>query len=359
MQLSSTDLLGCHLMGKTYFCERNGLLMKYPEDTCLGALYHQKYLAAKSLCNFQVELAREYMRELRENWYVLYSETPLTIPMMCANKTYSELHLKMGASKFHLKAGCTADLPRHRLLSDWSVLLPQDYVQFDMEWNPSTFLPDIQKYVGPEFHRLSQYGQSRVALEALQTAVASNDKLSPPWFHPLHFTANTVAIITAVIMIILGFVKCCRDNQRLRRERRERRIEDAVRTAINGTPRMLGCQTPANALTGPQYILPLPHITYPPSTVPSHPPREPSESSRPSSVNMSSVSQHMPPTLPSQSVNVPPGSDHRKSAFSPPPNYPSSTEVEMRPMPSASAPLGHPYINPFDGATIPGYRPSM
>lgn len=30
LQLSSTDLVGCHKMGQTYFCKRNGLLYKYP-----------------------------------------------------------------------------------------------------------------------------------------------------------------------------------------------------------------------------------------------------------------------------------------------------------------------------------------
>jgi len=98
------------------------------------------------------------MIELKDNWFVLYSHEPLTVPLRCANKTYSDLHVKGGASKFHLHAGCTAYLPRHRLLSDWSVLLPQDYILFDMEWNPHTFLPDVQKYVGPEFQQLTQYG---------------------------------------------------------------------------------------------------------------------------------------------------------------------------------------------------------
>ncbi len=41
LQLTSNNLVGCHRLGRTYFCKKNGLLYKYPEDTCLGSLYHQ------------------------------------------------------------------------------------------------------------------------------------------------------------------------------------------------------------------------------------------------------------------------------------------------------------------------------
>jgi hypothetical protein len=43
IQMSSVDLLGCHQLGKTFLCPCNGLLNKYPEDSCLGSLYHQKF----------------------------------------------------------------------------------------------------------------------------------------------------------------------------------------------------------------------------------------------------------------------------------------------------------------------------
>jgi len=136
---------------------------------------------------------------------------------MCANKMYSELHLKAGASKFHLRAGCTAGLPQHRLLSDWSVLLAQDYVQFDMEWIPQSFLPDVQKYVGPEFQQLTQYRQSKVPLSNLQTIMATMDNRPANWFHNMHFPSNAVAIVTTCIIIAATLYKCCRDRAMLKR----------------------------------------------------------------------------------------------------------------------------------------------
>jgi len=235
MQLSSIDMLGCTTIGRTHFCERNGLLTKYPEDTCLGALYHQKYEEARELCSFHLEPAREYVRQLRDNWFLIYSESPQTLPLVCANKSYTEIHIRGGASKFHLSAGCTADLPRHRLISDISILLPQDYVQFDMEWDPTTFLPEIRDYIIPEYQRLQRYGQSRVALSQIQANVAASLD-SPKWFHNFHFSGNGVAIITSAILVLLALYKCWSARQQAARERRGRKIEDAVRTALNGIP---------------------------------------------------------------------------------------------------------------------------
>jgi hypothetical protein len=50
IQMSTIDLLDCHHLGHFYLCEGNGLLNKYPEDTCLGSLYHQKFELAHQLC---------------------------------------------------------------------------------------------------------------------------------------------------------------------------------------------------------------------------------------------------------------------------------------------------------------------
>jgi len=282
MQLSSNDLVGCHRMGKTYFCERNGLLYKYPEDTCLGALYHQRYDDAKSLCSFHLEPAREFVRQLKDNWYLVYTEMAQTVPMLCSNKSYSELHIKAGASKFHLSAGCTADLPRHRLISDMSVLIPADYVQFEMEWDPQTFLPELRDFVLPEFHRLQRYGQSRIALSNLQSVMAFTAD-APAWFHNIHFSGNAVTIFLIIILLAVLTYRSLISRARRARARRGRMIEDAVRTALN-----------ANTPHHPQ-MMALPMVTHPPSTVVSFPPTHGGENYAltrpPSFTNLTSVSE--------------------------------------------------------------------
>lgn len=300
LQLSAEDLVGCHHMGKVYFCEQNGLLYKYPEDTCLGALYHQRYEDAKTLCSFHLEPAREFVRQLKDNWFLVFSENPQTIPMLCANKSYAELHIRAGASKFHLSAGCTADLPRHRLVSDMSVLIPTDYVQFEMEWDPLTFLPDLRDYVLPEFHRLQRYGQSRVALSALQTAMAQYQDSPAYWWHNVHFSGNAITVCLLSALLVMGLFRCYSSRKRQLREARGRMVEDAVRTALNAN------------LTRQQSMLALPMVQHPTSTVVSFPPTHGESygmmTRAPSMSNMTSVSEaqtFVPPGTPKMPPSMP------------------------------------------------------
>jgi len=203
-QMSSLELQSCSRINKIYLCERNGVMNKFPEDTCLGALYHQKFDLAKSICQFHVEPAREFIYQLLNNWFHIYVMAPVTVPITCQDKNHFEWHLKAGITRQHLPAGCTADIPRNLLLSDLSILVPQDYVQFDMEWDPVSFLPDFQSMVLPEFRKISdRVGPSAVSLATLQSIVAS--RLSVPrFFHPLHFTFNAITIILVGLLVFVG-----------------------------------------------------------------------------------------------------------------------------------------------------------
>ena len=163
-QMSMTDLLGCQRINKLYFCERSGVLHKHPEDSCLGALYNQKFDLAKKICTFNIEPAREYIHQLMDNWFLLHTMEPLTVPVLCSNNTHLEWHIRPGVTRQHLGAGCIADFPRHRLLSDVSVLMPQDYVQFDMDWDPVSFLSEYQAVILPEFRKLERLGATSSTL---------------------------------------------------------------------------------------------------------------------------------------------------------------------------------------------------
>jgi len=198
-QLSTLELQSCNRINKIYLCERNGVMNKFPEDTCLGALYHQKFDLAKRICHFHVEPAKEFIYQLLNNWFLIYVTSPQTVPITCMDKdkTHFEWHLKTGITRQHLPAGCTADLPRNLLLSDLSILVPQDYVQFDMDWDPVSFMPEFQDLVLPEFRAMSdQLGPSAVSLSTLQSIVASKMQ-TPSFFHSVHFTFNTITLISA------------------------------------------------------------------------------------------------------------------------------------------------------------------
>jgi hypothetical protein len=230
-QMSSIDLMGCLKINRLYMCERNGVLQKHPEDSCLGALYHQKFDLAKKICSFRIEPAREYIHQLMDNWFLIHLMEPTTVPVLCSNNTHLEWHLKPGVTRQHLGAGCVADFPRHRLLSDVSILVPQDYVQFDMDWDPVTFLPGVREFVLPEFKKLERLGATNVALSTLQSLVTNNME-TPPFYHSIHFAFNSLAILTSLALFGLGVHRCRLSQAERKRQRRERRIKDAVRSAL-------------------------------------------------------------------------------------------------------------------------------
>jgi hypothetical protein len=235
IQMSTVDLLGCHRLGRLYLCERNGLLNKYPEDTCLGSLYHQKFELAHQLCDFRVEPAREFIYQLLNNWFMIYEPNPLTIPVVCTNGTHSELHVRKGISKFHLTAGCIAEFPRYKLLSDISILIPQDYIQLEMDWDPASFLPGIRDYLIPEIQKLGKMGATMTSLATLQSMVASRLEDTSSLFHYIHFGFNsiTIGILMGVLVILL--YRCYTVYQTRQAQATARQVDLAVRTALNRT----------------------------------------------------------------------------------------------------------------------------
>ena len=233
LQMSTVDLLGCHRLGKLHLCERNGLLNKYPEDTCLGSLYHQKFDIAHQLCNFRVEPAREFIYQLLNNWFMVFEPSPLTVPVVCTNGTHSELHIRRGISKFHLTAGCTADFPRYRLLSDISILIPQDYIQLEMDWDPVSFLPGVREFLIPEIRKLGRMGATSTSLATLQSMVASRLDDVSGMFHWIHFGFNGLTIFLMVILVLILGYRCFLVFKARQAQDTARQVDLAVRTALN------------------------------------------------------------------------------------------------------------------------------
>jgi len=119
-----------------------------------------------------------------------------------------------------------------------------------MEWDPQTFLPEVREWVIPHFDKLKRYGQSRVALDHLQSVVASLRDNPTQWFHNIHFLGNMLAYACTFVMLCFGAYQCFVTRARQVRDRRAAMLETAIRTALNGT------------VPPPLY----PRITYPAST---------------------------------------------------------------------------------------------
>lgn len=265
IQMSTVDLLGCHRLGKLYLCERNGLLNKYPEDTCLGSLYHQKFEIAHQLCDFRVEPAKEFIYQLLNNWFMVYEPTPITVPIVCTNGSHAELHVRKGISKFHLTAGCTADFPRYRLLSDISILIPQDYIQLEMDWDPVSFMPGVREYLLPEIQKLGRLGATTTSLATLQSMVASRLEDISGTFHWVHFGFNGITISLVLGLVCLIGYRAFVLYQRRCAQDQARKVDLAVRTALNRNVSQSNLYIPDGDMT-------IDHF----DSISNHPPRAPS-----------------------------------------------------------------------------------
>jgi hypothetical protein len=143
-QLSSVDLLGCHLINKIYLCERHGVLGKQLNDSCLGALYLQNFDLAQEICPLHIRPATEVVKQLRDNWFLIFSPTPQTAYVSCRNGTENEAYIKSGITRTFLSSGCKMNLRYHLLQSDFSLSLPDDIVNFHWDWDISDLLSNIE-----------------------------------------------------------------------------------------------------------------------------------------------------------------------------------------------------------------------
>jgi hypothetical protein len=149
-QLSSIDLLGCHAINNIYLCERHGVLGKQLNNSCLGALYLQDFILAQELCPLHIRPAGEVVRQLLDNWFLIFSPDPQTAYVSCRNGTENEAYIKSGITRSFLSPGCKMNLKYHLLQSDFSLSLPDDIVNFQWDWDTSDItlqLEDDMQYL--------------------------------------------------------------------------------------------------------------------------------------------------------------------------------------------------------------------
>jgi hypothetical protein len=93
---------------------------------------------------------------------------PTTVPVLCLKQYSSGVASEPGVTQQHLRAGCIANFCCHLLLSDVSILVLQDYVQFNMEWDPISFLPEVRELILPEFKQLDRQGNEMKKINNLK-----------------------------------------------------------------------------------------------------------------------------------------------------------------------------------------------
>jgi hypothetical protein len=141
VQLSSTDLLSCHLVNQIFMCDSFGVMSRQFNNTCLGTLYMQQFEAAQTLCPFKVVPVEEWVYQLRKGHFIAYLPEYTTFNIWCRDGSASKMHLKKGTQQLHIPPGCQGTFPNHLVTSDWSVRLNESIIHYEWDWNPITFMP--------------------------------------------------------------------------------------------------------------------------------------------------------------------------------------------------------------------------
>ena len=199
---NSIDLLACHRVNQLFFCERNGVLQNNLGASCLGCLYQQDFVGARVYCRFYMEPLQEYVYQLLENWFLIFSPRPQTAPIVCQNGTRKELPLSKGSSRFHLSPGCSITLAKHKVYSDLSIKLPSDFIMVKWSWKPTSIVNATKYEIESSLAKLVQAGLNRPHLTELQMLIDST-RNTDSWFYNNRHYLIDACIATAVILIVL------------------------------------------------------------------------------------------------------------------------------------------------------------
>jgi len=169
IQLSTTDLLSCHQVNQVFMCDTLGVMSKVFNDTCLGALYMQKFKEAQSLCSFKVVPVEEHIYQLKKGRFILYLPQATPVHLKCRDKTHSKLHMNPGTQQLVIPPGCQGTFGRHLITSDYSVRLDSEVIHYEWDWDPITFLePDEFIKMSTVVHHLKELKLRHPALSDLQ-----------------------------------------------------------------------------------------------------------------------------------------------------------------------------------------------
>ena len=229
VEKSAVDLMACFTVNRIYICAESGVLRQDFTDTCLGALYQQNLTAAKITCPLKVHPAEEMIKQLRNNWFAVYSPIAMTVPIDCRNGTSREMMTPAGISSFHLSEGCTASFKKHLVTSDYSINAPSDFIHYEWKWDATDDLADGLDPVTlkKQLQTMAEHGIHYPTLDAVQEMHIQSSYSPGWWAHIVHFTGTTTLLLL-FLMLITFLIQRFRARQNQQPITRMSPLEEAI-----------------------------------------------------------------------------------------------------------------------------------
>ena len=159
-ELRYPDLLECHKIGRTFYCEKQGVLAK-GNPTCLTALHDKNFDRALQLCEMRVTPTQEYVVTMGNNHFLIYSPVSAVATRSCVNAIHdTSVDVPRGITTLVLPPGCRATFGTYKLYADNSVQLESKHYHYQWDWestiwqlshheNAATALAESLRHAGP------------------------------------------------------------------------------------------------------------------------------------------------------------------------------------------------------------------
>ena len=139
--VNQIELQACDKYGTTYMCQGRHTTSTDLENTCLGALYLERWSVINKLCKFEFIPSAEHVFKIASNKWIVASPEPFSTTVKC-DKVFSTINLKH-LSIVTVPEGCTMHLRSH-------VINPGNYIadtdievkHFQWTWQPDQMFPN-------------------------------------------------------------------------------------------------------------------------------------------------------------------------------------------------------------------------
>ena len=140
--VNELDLQSCDKYGTSYLCQGRHTTRTDLENTCLGALYLEKWSVITKLCKFEFIPAAEHVFRLSSNKWIVSAPDTFSTTVKC-NKVFTTVNLKH-LTIVTVPEGCSMHLKTH-------IIHPGTYIadtdievkHFQWTWQPSHIFPNF------------------------------------------------------------------------------------------------------------------------------------------------------------------------------------------------------------------------
>lgn len=136
-EIRYSDLVDCHKIGRTYYCEKQNILTDKGTPSCLRALHDKDFDGALQLCELKVRPSAEAAIRLDPTHYLIFSPASISASRTChagGSSSSNTVDVPKGISTLEVPPGCILKLRHHEIYADSSVTVADNHFSYTWDW---------------------------------------------------------------------------------------------------------------------------------------------------------------------------------------------------------------------------------